>query len=160
MASTVGVIWSPELEALKRQWATMADRLAGEADHRAEEAAQGAAVEIRTKYAQHWVTGTLVKRVRVTRWHRGKLLPGWAVYGNAPHTWLFEHGSKPRYYVTKPGKAGGGGGQIHRTGAMWGKTANPGPTFFPVTSKFRRALELQLVDLLRREGATVTVDQA
>jgi len=151
MASTVGVIWSPELADLKRQWATMADRLAGEADHRAEEAAQGAAVEIRGVYVQHRVTGRLVKGVTVSRHYRGKLLPGWAVHARAPHTWLFEHGSTPRQYTSS-------GGKIHRTGAMW-KGSPPPQTFFPVTSKFRRALELQLVDLLRREGATVTVDQ-
>lgn len=151
MPSTLAVMWSPELAALKREWATMADRLAGEADKLAEDAAQGAAVAIKTVYAQHWVTGTLTKRVTVTQFHRGKLLPGWAVYSRAPHTWLFEHGSAPRQYTTNRGN-------IHRTGAMW-KGKPPAQTFFPITNKFRRALEAHLVDLMRRERATVTVTQ-
>jgi len=150
MASNVGVMWSPDLAALKQQMASMADRLAVEANHRAEEAANAAAVEIRRVYAQHWVTGTLAKRVDVTQFHRGKLLPGWAVISRAPHTWLFEHGSKKRYYVTTRGN-------IHATGAMW-KGSPPPPTFYPVSSKWRRALEQVLIDLIRREGATtVTV---
>jgi hypothetical protein len=142
MPSNVGVMWSPNLDELKRQWATMADRLAGEADHRAEEAAQGAAVAIRTVYAQHWVTGNLVKRVVVSRWHRGKLLPGWAVISRAPHTWLFEHGSVARRYVSKRGK-------VHNTGAMWHGSPPP-PTFYPTVNTFRRQLEREIIALMMR----------
>ncbi len=145
----VAVVWSPELEALKREWAGMAAAMAVEADHRAEEAAQGAAVAIRTVYGQHWVTGNLAKRVSVTRHYRGQLEPGWSVHSRAPHTWLFEHGSVERQYMEPSGK-------VHRTGRMW-KGSPPPPTFFPTVARFRRMLTDQLMDLMRRTtGATVT----
>lgn len=149
--ATVGVVWNAEMAALKREWAQMPETFATEADHRAEEAAQGAAVAIRTVYSQHWVTGTLARRVAVTRHHRGKLLPGWSIASRAPHTHLFEYGTKDRAYITKPGKTPGSGGKPHRTGRMW-KGAPPGPFFFPTVNRFRRQLEAQLVDMLERAG--------
>jgi hypothetical protein len=140
----VGVTWSPEMARLRYEWSTVADRFAGEAEHRIEEAAQGAAVAIRTAYARHWVTGALASRVAARRSTRGALAPAWKIYSNAPHTWLFEHGSRPRSYVSKRGK-------VHNTGAMW-HGSPPAPTFYPTVNKFRRALELDLIDMMRRSG--------
>lgn len=154
----MGITWSPPLEDLAKYWASLPESFTVEADHRAEEAVQGAAVAIKQVYSQHWVTGNLTTRVYASRRLRGKLATIWKVTAGAPHTWLFENGTKQRFYITKPGKTPGSGGKVHKTGAMW-KGQPPPKTFFPTVNRFRRQFETQLVQMLERAGLLVRVSE-
>lgn len=154
-----GVIWSSELEELKRVLRLVPEQFAEEAKHHAEDFAQGAAVAVKQVYGQHWVTGNLQSRVYASPFSRGKFVGGWEVKALAHHTWLFEHTSKPRFYVTKPGSAGGGGGKIHATGRMW-KGNPPAQTFIPTMIRFRRAYYERLKEMVRRAGFQVSGDAA
>jgi len=148
--ATAGLVWSPEFAELKQALKTMSADFATEADHYAEAAAQGAAVAVRQVYAQHWVSGHLQAGVYASRFTRNKLAVGWEVKARAPHTWLFEHTSKPRFYVTKAGK-------IHATGRMW-KGSPPAQTFIPTAVRFRREMYENDKRMLERAGLLVSGD--
>jgi hypothetical protein len=149
--------WSVELEELKRALRSMSSDFATEADQYAEGAAKGAATAVRQVYSRHWVTGMLATRVYASRYLRRKVAVGWQVVSRAPHAWLFEHTTKPRFYVTKPGKTPGSGGKIHATGRMW-KGSPPPETFVPTLMQFRRDMYEQLKDMLQRAGLHVSGD--
>ena len=140
-----GIQWSKEMEELKDALRTMPQTFATEGDHRAEEAAAGAAVAVRQAYARHWVTGALAKRVTVGRYRKGRAR-GWIVKSTAPHAWMFEHGTQTRQYVTKAGAT-------HLTGAMPAH-----PTFEPTMPRYRKPMYRALIDMLKRAGLLVTGD--
>jgi hypothetical protein len=151
--------WSVEMEELQRAMRRLPDALKVEADQYAEAAAKGTALTVRQHYAQHWVTGTLMRGVTAEPYARvrGKDRVGWQARSRAPHAWLFEHTTRPRFYVTKPGSAGGGGGKLHPTGRMW-KGSPPPETFVPTAMRFRRELYLNFKRMLAKAGFQVYGD--
>lgn len=148
-------VWSPEFQALKRDWINLPEKCVAEANRLAEDAARGCAQAARTEYSQHWVTGGLTKRTYATQFRKGKLTPGWQARAAAPHAHLFEKGTKNRYYVTKPGKTKGSGGKIH---ALKAGPAKPGfRTMARVAPGFRRRMHAAIYDMLRRQKLEVIV---
>lgn len=132
------------LEELRAELRRLPVDLTAEASHIVEATANAAAVEIRSGYAAHVVTGQLQGGVVVTHADAGKYSAGAIVKNTAPHAVIFEHGTRARH--TDRG--------VNR-GAM-----PAGNVFIPAIVKARRRMYEQLRALLERHGLIVTGEAA
>lgn len=136
------------LAELRQALRNLPSELTGEASNIVEATANAAAVEIRSEYGKHNVTGNLQAGVVISRVDKGKFSAGAIVKSSAPHAHLFEDGSQARHYTTAKGAK-------HATGKMWGKTP-PRPVFRPVMIRHRRRMWELFKDLLTRKGLSVS----
>lgn len=136
------------MEEFKRALRALPNDLAGEAMRVVEASANGAALEIRTAYGQHVVTGNLQEHVEVDIQRTGLNVSA-VVKATARHSHLFEYGTEARHYFTKKR------GIRHETGKMWGKQPG-GFVFVPIVIKARRRMYERIIDIMKRAGLTVT----
>ena len=139
----MSVTWEG-LNEFRAQLRELPRRLAGEASHLMEAAANGAAVDIRTVYGQHRVTGHLQESVSVTQEATSAYGVIYLVKSSDPIAWLFDNGSQARHWAR--GKS---------TGAMWGKTP-PTHAFVGTMMRARRRMYSTLADMMVREGLIVS----
>jgi len=137
------VVWEG-LEDLKAAIQALPDTCAGEAANLMAGTVNGAYVAIKSAYPIR--TGKLRNGMKLLPVTRKGLVVGQKITNTAKHAQAFEHGSQARHYVTKNGVQ-------HLTGKM-----PPGHVFVPRIENARRRLTGQLVDLLKRHGATVSGD--
>lgn len=116
---------------------SLADDCAGEAMHIVEGAANGAAVDVRTAYGAHVVTGNLQDRVIVDDIPHGKI-----VRSASPLAYIFEFGTEARHYVTK-------NGVTHETGPM-----PAARIFVTVMVRTKRRMQRDIISMIWRHGAT------
>lgn len=126
-----------ELRAALRK---LPEDLAGEASHIVEGIANGAAADIRRVYPSH--TGRLIGGVVVTHFEHGKVAAGAIVKSGAPHSHLFEYGTKAR----RTGKGA-------NRGTM--PKAPESERMVPIVVRARKRMYAQLTDLLRRAGFVI-----
>jgi len=129
------------LDELKAQLRNLPAELGAEADHIVTGAGNGALSEVKQGYGAHVVTGHLLEHVGIshTRTAAGAIS---VMKSTSPHAFIFENGTQVRY--TKDGR---------NRGAM-----PPFHVFIPAAVRARRLMNQQLVDLVRRQGLTVTGD--
>jgi hypothetical protein len=141
MAKRLEVSWS-NLDALYRELAALPETLHGEANAILLESAQAAKAEISAAYPVK--TGNL-RRGLVLMPARGRLFAGAILRQRAPHGWIYENGTKPRF-----NKAGAYRGFMEER-----------PTFHPIAEAHQRAAVAAIIALERAHGATqVTGDIA
>lgn len=117
--------------------------LAHDADPIVDAAANGAVTDIKRGYPRR--SGNLQDHVFVSRLDKGKDTAARIVKNTAPLAFIFENGTQARHYFTAKR------GVIHATGKM-----PPGHVFIPAVIKRRRAMNVQLKELLERHGLVVT----
>lgn len=132
------------IEELKAQLRALPEDLANEASVIVQEHAQTAAATVRAVYASHRDAGDLADGVVVEINTWGRFGTSVVVRSKAKHAWLFDHGSQARHYITRHGVP-------HLTGRMPAR-----PTFVPTMMRFRRAMYVELADMLRAHGLIVT----
>jgi hypothetical protein len=145
MAATLR--WSG-LDELKAQLRNLPTELTTEASRIVDATANAAAVEVRTAYGRHHVTGDLQSGVVVTHTQGGKWSAGAILKSSSPHAWLFDNGSQARHYFSKNGKE-------HKTGKMWGRIP-PTHVFVRTAVNARRVMYGKFKDMLVRNGLIVT----
>ena len=123
-------------EALRK----LPEELAGEASHIIEGIANGVASETRRVYPIQ--TGRLVGGVKVTHFEHGKVAAGAVVKSSAPHSHLYEYGTKSR-----------------KTAKGWNRGSMPkadeSKRMIPIVVRARKRMYAQLSDLLRRAGFVI-----
>ncbi len=132
------------VEELKAELRALPAKYADEASEVVLGAAHGAADDVVNAYSQHSVTGDLASHVFVSNRGMGQFGAGAVVRNTAKHAWIFENGTQARHYVTVKGNQ-------HLTGQM------PGfHVFIPAMARFRRQMYQKLIQIVEREGVTVT----
>lgn len=121
-------------EALRNLPAHLRD----EAQEIVQATAEGARDEIRDAYPE--VTGNLKRGLTLKAEHGGQFGVSYLLRNRAKHSWLFEHGSQARHTDLGANR-----------GSMPAR-----PTFIPIVSRRRRDMYQSLIQLLEREGLTVT----
>ena len=135
---SASIAWSGLTEfraALRAVPADLSDQAGAIVDRHARNAASG----IRGEYQQHRVTGRLAGRVTVNIARTG-LAPLSVVRSAAPHAALFEFGTQLRR--TKSGANRG--------------SAPPHPTVIPIAQRERRAMNQDLIGLVKAAGFDVS----
>lgn len=136
------------LQELFRDLQLLPAQSASEATNIATAAANSAAVEVRTVYGDHAVTGVLQARVRVDDLTTKRFGVHKRVINTAPHAHLFEFGTVER-------KTDAGWSR----GKMWGRQPG-GHVFIPAMERARARMYTQMKAMLIRLGATrVTGDR-
>lgn len=138
MAKSV-VVWQG-LEEYRTVLRALPEELRGETDHYVEDAANSAAVDIRSAYPAR--TGNLSDGVEVFEKPAGPFGTARVVINRAPHAVIFEHGTQARHT---------------KLGAFRGSMP-PGHVFIPRVIKWRQRFIEQVKDLLQRHGAVVIDD--
>jgi hypothetical protein len=138
------------LDELKIALRDLPTRLAGEAAHIVEGAGNRAVLDMKRNYPDK--TGDLRDHVEQSQEYIGALGVSVVVKNTSHLAWIYEYGTEARHYDTKAGN-------VHETGAMWGRTA-PRPVFVPAMEANRRWMYEQFAALLEREGLEVTGDAA
>jgi hypothetical protein len=128
------------LEELRAQLRALPSELTAEASRIVDSTANAAAVEVRTEYGRHNVSGSLQAGVVVTHVEGGKWSAGAILKSMAKHAWLFENGSQARH--TDLGADRG--------------SMPPAHVFVPAVMRARRSMYQKLKDMLVRNGMTVT----
>lgn len=136
------------LAELREQLRNLPAELTAEASRLVEGTANGMAVEVRTEYGKHNVTGDLQSGVVVTHTEGGKWSAGAIVKSTSPHAWLFDNGSQARHYFSN-------NGEKHETGKMWGRIP-PTHVFGRAAGRARRQLNAKFIAMLERAGLRVT----
>lgn len=131
-----------ELRAALRR---LPDDLAGEAGHIVEAAANAAAAEVRQGYQARLKghgrqPGRLVGGVSVSRFEAGRAAAAAVLKSDAPHAWMFEHGTQARHTDLGANR-----------GAM-----PPAHVFVPAAMRVRARMYEELAALVRRAGLEVT----
>lgn len=130
------------LAELREQLRNLPAELTAEASRMVDATANAAAVEIRTAYGEHNLTGNLQGGVTVTHTEGGKWSAGAIVKSSAKHAWLFENGSQARHTDI---------------GANRGSMP-PRHTFVPIVARSRRVMWERLKTMLVRHGLQVSGD--
>lgn len=130
------------LAELREALRHLPEALAGEAADIVESAANSAVADVRAAYPTG-PTGTLLKRLEMT-FTRSRFGTVAIVRNKAPHSHLYERGTKDRRYTTKRGND-------HRTGVM-----PAAHVFIPVMQRRRREMYARLRELLVRHGLIVS----
>jgi Bacteriophage HK97-gp10, putative tail-component len=134
-------IWE-DLDALKAALRQLPEALAAEGAEIVERVAHEAKDEIYAAYPR--VTGNLRDGLAVTTQSLGSVGVQATVVNNAPHAWIFEHGTEVRY--TDKGVPRG--------------RMPPGHVFIPIMQRRRRAMEREdFTELLERAGLEVEVTE-
>jgi hypothetical protein len=133
------VVWEG-LEELKAALQALPDTCAGEAANLMAGTVNGAYVAIKSAYPSR--TGKLRNGMKLLPVTRKGLVVGQKITNTAKHAQAFEHGSQARHTTI---------------GANRGSMP-PGHIFVPRIEQARRRLTGQLVELLKRHGATVSSD--
>jgi hypothetical protein len=128
------------LDELREALRNLPAELTGEASHIVEGAANGAAAQIKAKYARR--TGKLGDGVSVEKVSGGRFSAGAIVKNTAKIAFVFENGTQARHTAI---------------GANRGSMP-PGHVFVPIVIRKRRQMNEQLIDLLQRNGLVVTDD--
>jgi hypothetical protein len=128
------------LAELREQLRSLPADMTGEASNIIDATANGAAVEIRTAYGGHRVTGRLQDGVVVTHVDKGKYSAGAIVKNTAKHAGIFENGTQARHTDL---------------GANRGSMP-PGHVFVPIVIRKRREMYGKLQAMLERMGLTVS----
>jgi hypothetical protein len=136
------------LAELREQLRNLPSELTAEASRIVDATANAAAVEVRTEYGRHNISGDLQSGVIVTHIDQGKYSAGAILKSTSPHAWLFDNGSQARHYFSKNGKE-------HETGKMWGRIP-PTHVFVRIVTRARRSMFGKFKDMLVRNGLTVT----
>jgi hypothetical protein len=130
-----GVKWTG-LDTFMQELQVLTSDLVDEANTIMTESAEAAKADIAAAYPQG-PTGNL-KRGLVLRDARGTLIAGKELVQTAPHGYLYEHGTRPRY---------------NQAGAYRG--VMPGnPTFEPIAYAYRRTAISSIMFRLYQHGAT------
>src|SRR5262245_32247219 len=135
-----GVKWTG-LDSFEQELRTLTADLVGEANAIMLESAEAARADIAAAYPFH--SGAL-RAGLVIREARGLVLAGAELLQTAPHGWLYEHGSRPRY---------------NKAGAFRGLMPAR-PTFIPTAAAYRRAAMSQVIYRLYQHGATRVTGEA
>ena len=135
------------LDELRQYLRKLPEALAEEAASIIDRRAQNAAASIRTAYKQG-ETGNLRSRVTV-KVVRSRAAVAAVVRSAAPHAALYEFGTGS-LNVAHPGK-----NRQTAKGANRGSSP-PHPTVIPIAQRERRAMNLELVDVVKRAGFDVT----
>lgn len=136
-----GVRWTglnEEIQELKR----LPEAFHGESDHIQQEESNAAAFAIRSRYPAR--TGNLRKGVVVRRFVRSSGHIVYELKNVAPHALIYELGTQARH--TKIGA---------NRGSM-----PPGRVFQPIYLQRRRTMFLRLIEMVRRAGFTVIVNES
>ena len=128
------------LAELKAALRALPAELTREASSIVEANANSAAVEIRTEYGKHNVTGHLQGGVIVTHVDKGKYSAGAIVKSAAKHAAIFENGTQARHTDLGANR-----------GAM-----PPGHVFIPIIMRKRRQMYDQFRAMLERVGLVVS----
>jgi Bacteriophage HK97-gp10, putative tail-component len=135
-------IWE-DLDELKAMLRELPEEFAAEGARIVTAVAYEAKQEIYDAYPV--VSGNLRDGLAVEQTSLGALGFQAAVVNNAPHAWMYEHGTQVRYT---------------RTGAFRGQMP-PGHVFIPIMERRRRRMyEEEFTELLERAGFTVSLDEA
>jgi hypothetical protein len=134
MAKLAGVKWTG-LDTFKQELQVLTADLVDEANAIMTESAEAAKADISAAYP---VQKGGLRDGLVLREARGTLLAGYELVQTAPHGWLFEHGSKPRY---------------NREGAFRG-VMSATPTFIPIAAAYRRSAINDVIFRLYQHGAS------
>ena len=113
--------------------------LTGEASRIVEATTNAVAVEVRSEYGKHVVTGNLQAGVVVAHVDRGKFVATGIVKSTAKHAAIFEIGTQARHTDLGANR-----------GAM-----PPGNIFVPIAIRRRRAMEQALKNMIERHGLQV-----
>lgn len=133
------------MDAFRAALRNLPPSMTAEADHILQDAANGAAFTMRTRYGEHRVTGKLQASVRVDAIRGGgRFATGWRVRVGAAHAHLFEFGTQVRH------KRSGAS-----TGRMFSTTPHQ-PVAIPTLRRFRAASLQALKAMLVRQGLLVT----
>lgn len=127
---------------LKAALRNLPKRLTEEATNIVEHTAQQMKDDVQAGYrskVKQEVTGNLVDRVVISR-QSGGFVTGAVVKNNAPHAYIFEHGTQVRQ--TDLG---------YNRGRM-----PPGRVWIPIAVRSRREMLTALVSMVERNGLTVT----
>lgn len=128
------------LQELKTALRNMPEELAGEASHIVEATANGAAAEVRRAYPSK--SGRLIGGVHVTHFEGGKVAAGAVLKSSAPHSHLFERGTRSR-----------------KTDKGWNRGSMPeapeNRKMVPIVVKARRRMYSLLTEMLRRAGFVI-----
>lgn len=133
---------------LRAQLRNLPAELTVEAGRIVESTANAVAVEVRTQYGRHRVTGDLQDGVGVTHSENGKWSAGAIVKSRSPLAWLFDNGSQARHYFSRNGVK-------HETGKMWGRVP-PTHVFARAAGRARRRMNAAFIAMLERHGLRVT----
>jgi len=139
---SVRVQWTG-LGEFEQQLRNLPDRLTAEAGREALAAANSMAVQVRTIYGQHAITGGLRDSVTVEVQEQSRAGVAVRVRARSPIAWLFDNGSQARHWLN--GKS---------TGKMWGKRP-PAHVFVRTAVRQRRSMFDRLIGMVRREGFKV-----
>lgn len=132
------------LAELKAALRNLPQRLTQEASNIVEHTAQQMKDDVQAAYrakVKEEVTGNLVNRVVISR-STGGFITGAVVKNNAPHAYIFEHGTQVRH--TDLG---------YNRGRM-----PPGRVFVPIAVRRRREMFNALKSMVERNGLTVIGD--
>ena len=130
------------LAELRQQLRNLPAELTAEASNIVNATANSAAVEIRSEYGKHRVTGNLQAGVVISHVDKGKFSAGAIVKSTAKHAAIFEIGTQARH--TDLGADRG--------------SMPPGNVFVPIIARRRRGMYQALKNLLARQGLTVSGD--
>src|SRR5262245_61474122 len=129
------------LDEFKHELQVLTANLVDEANGILLEHAEAAKADIAAAYP---VKKGALRRGLVLRPARGLVLAGAELLQTAPHGWLYEHGSRPRY---------------NKAGAFRGLMPAR-PTFIPTAAAYRRAAMSQVIYRLYQHGATRVTGEA
>jgi len=147
VSGTNRVIWDG-LDELKAALQALPETCAGEAAKLIEGTANAAYVAIKGAYPSR--SGKLRAGLKLLPITRRGLIVGQKIVNTSKYAAGYDHGTQARHYVSA-------GGATHRTGIMGSKTP-PTHVFGKTIQVKRRQLTASLVDLLKRQGATVSGD--
>jgi len=136
------------MDELREQLRNLPAELTTEASRIVEATANAAAVEVRTEYGKHNITGDLQSGVIVTHVDQGKYAAGAILKSSSPLAWLFDNGSQARHYFSQSGAK-------HSTGKMWGQIP-PTHIFARTAGRARRLMMEKFIAMLERNGLRVT----
>jgi hypothetical protein len=137
------------LAELQEELRQLPAQLTGEAQKIVEAEANAAAVAIRRVYADHVVSGRLLRGVEVVLESKSFGVV-YKVVSRSPIAWLFDNGSQARHWATRGGRS---------TGTMWGQTP-PTHVFVRTMMAARVKMWKALALLLTRHGLKVSGDGA